>query len=238
MQPVPQGVRRPCCAVRADHVHRAGDRIGAASTCRNRTCSDARYASDVSGEGVCDPRAPWPHTSRRTSREVAARRDACRQFRQAPRDAVAAYGIRARHGIRSALLHLDEAAVHGPSFCYLEACADWPKQLCESGASAPDSLFIAKRDRVNKKQPFSRTKVKKSAMRDHQRTMRMRMPPPRRCSGGFVVGSIRDRRSAVRRHRHCAMHLRRRCAMGHRRCAMGSHRRSAIGKNFRFSGPM
>jgi hypothetical protein len=60
------------------------------------------------------------------------------------------------------LLHLDEAAVHGPSFCYPEACADWLKQRRESGAGTPESLFIAARYHVNKKQPFRRTKVEKN----------------------------------------------------------------------------
>ena len=162
MQPVPQSARRSCPAVSADQVHRAGDRIGTASTCRNATSSGARYASDVSGVGVRVPRAPWPHASRRTSREVAARHAACRQFRQAPHDKVSEDGIRARCGIRSALLYLDEAAVHGPSFCYPNACADWLKQCRESDASAPESLFVSTRYPVNKKQPFRRTKVEKN----------------------------------------------------------------------------
>jgi hypothetical protein len=60
------------------------------------------------------------------------------------------------------LLHLDEAAVHGPSFCYPEACADLLNQRRESGAGAPESLFAAAHGSVNKKQQFRRTKAEKN----------------------------------------------------------------------------
>jgi hypothetical protein len=59
------------------------------------------------------------------------------------------------------LLHLDDAAAHGPSFCFAEACTDWLKQHRESGASAPESLFIVTRGHVNKKQRVCRRKVEK-----------------------------------------------------------------------------
>jgi hypothetical protein len=162
MQPVPQGARRSQSGFPADQVHRAGDRIGAASTRRNGTNSDRRYASDVSGVGVYDPRAPRPHTSRRTTRNVAARRTMCRRFRQAPCDRIPndriapCFGLDPHYGVRSAVLHLDEAAVHGPSFCYPEACVDTLQRRSESGACTPDSLFIVTRGRVNKKQQIRR----------------------------------------------------------------------------------
>jgi hypothetical protein len=70
--------------------------------------------------------------------------------------------MRSRFDNQSALLHLDEAAVHGPSFCYPEACTDLLRKLCESGTSAPESLFIFTRDRVNKKQPFRREEHQKN----------------------------------------------------------------------------
>ncbi len=57
----------------------------------------------------------------------------------------------------SAALHLDEAAVHGPSFCFSgctrrSPCNAW----CESGAREPFSLFRFCVACVNKKQPFRR----------------------------------------------------------------------------------
>jgi hypothetical protein len=77
----------------------------------------------------------------------------------------------ARFGSRSALLHQDEAAVHGPSFCYPGACDDLRREKCESGANTPESLFIVTRCPVNKKQPFRRIYHEKNAQRDHERTL-------------------------------------------------------------------
>jgi hypothetical protein len=64
------------------------------------------------------------------------------------------------------------------------------KQLCESSANAPESLFIAACYPVNKKQPFRRTKIEKTVPRDHERSTRMQTPPSPRRSGGSVVGSM------------------------------------------------
>ncbi len=68
------------------------------------------------------------------------------------------------NSIGSAALHLDEAAVHGPSFCFSgctrrSPCNAW----CESGAREPFSLFRFCVACVNKKQPFRGAFDKNSA---------------------------------------------------------------------------
>jgi hypothetical protein len=60
---------------------------------------------------------------------------------------------------RSAVLHLDEAAVNGPSFC----CRAFRIGSDESIACAPNPLFLVSPIAVNKKQPFRRKSDEKTA---------------------------------------------------------------------------
>ncbi len=85
----------------------------------------------------------------------------------------------------SAALHLDEAAVHGPSFCFSgctrrSPCNAW----YESGAREPFSLFRFCVARVNKKQPFRRAFDENNApYAVHQPVLRLtRVRHPRRRS--------------------------------------------------------
>jgi hypothetical protein len=48
------------------------------------------------------------------------------------------------------------------TFCYQAACVDPQIEFRESDAGTPDSLFIGACDRVNKKQPFRRSKNEKN----------------------------------------------------------------------------
>ena len=77
--------------VPADQFHRAGDRIGAASTRQDRTSSGERYASDVSGVPVVPTRHVRTHPDKR--RDIPRHHATCRRFRQASHDEVRDRGI-------------------------------------------------------------------------------------------------------------------------------------------------
>jgi hypothetical protein len=62
---------------------------------------------------------------------------------------------------RSTVLHLNEAAVNGPSFCCSAHCIG----SVESHACVPNSLFLVSCAAVNKKQPFRRKFDEKTACR-------------------------------------------------------------------------
>jgi hypothetical protein len=64
--------------------------------------------------------------------------------------------------MNSAVLHPDEAAVNGPSFCY-RVHTDSQRMFCESGSRTLNSLFRVSRMHVNKKQPFRRGFDEKTA---------------------------------------------------------------------------
>ena len=154
--------------VPADQFHRAGDRIGAASTCRIELPPASDVHPTYPARGLPSPRAMAAHIQTNVAKD-AARRIACRQFRQAPHNESPTTGF-------------DRLASPG------RGGGPWTVLLLSGGphrllgsianrvAGTPNSLFRIAERAVNKKQRSCRANTKKNALPDRDSA---RMPRER-----------------------------------------------------------